>query len=323
MGLLGMHLFDFFRKSKEPEITEEPNIQVRGSYVGGHALGESPDHPVWVNGLVANVESANFASDVTIMNTPLEVNVAAVATGISFDVNIQDQHSSALDLMFMGNTVSVTLASNATIDTTTATFTAGHNIISGDVLCFKESSRHFQAHATNVVSNTITLDSPFDYSFTTSAVVMKGTDNIAVDGSSTSKVYRVSPLYMSNSVSWDITNLIFHIEDDSAMDDWKFGGLNALTKGIVLRKKDGDYQHIFNAKSNGQIIDHCQSAAYSSKTGGGGYGFRALKTFGGQANSGVVIRLSAQTEDELQIIVQDDLTALQDFHVVAIGHLVV
>lgn len=146
---------------------------------------------------------------------------------------------------------------------------------------------------------------------------------VGVNGASTPQIFRVSPLYMSNSVSWDITNIIFHIEDDAAMDDWKFGGLDALANGIVIRKKDGEYQHIFNAKTNGHLIDHCQSATYSLKTGGGGYGFRALKAIGGQANSGVVIRLSAQSSDELQVIVQDDLTALQDFHVVAIGHLVV
>jgi len=47
------------------------------------------------------------------------------------------------------------------------------------------------------------------------------------------------------------------------------------------------------------------------------------KKFGGQENDGVVIRLYAETDDELQVIIQDNLTSLTDMHAVAIGHVVV
>lgn len=298
-----MKLFDRFFKRDKPTI--------KGSYTTGHALGEGPEHPMYVNGVIANVNATFTGGEVEIINTPL-------------DVNIQDQTSIPLNIIFMGNVSSVSLASNVSVDTKTCTFSGGHGVTTSHIMCFKENERHFQAKVTNVNVDTVTIDSPFDYAFTTGASVFKGVYSMNVNGASTPVVFRVSPLSMSNTVSWDITNVIIHIEDDAAMDDTKFGGMNALTNGIVLRKKDGTYVHFFNAKDNGQLIDYCTEYSYDTRAGGsGGYGFRAVKKLGGQGNQGVVIRLAASSSDELQLIVQDNLTSLTDMHAVAIGHTVV
>ena len=44
------------------------------------------------------------------------------------------------------------------------------------------------------------------------------------------------------------------------------------------------------------------------------------RTFGGQNKNGIVIRLKGDDNDELQAIIQDDLTDLDHFHVIAQGH---
>lgn len=319
-----MGIFDFFkRKSNAP--------QAKGSYTDGHALGEGPEHPMYVSGVIANVNNATFTfgGDVNVSNVPLDVNVVSSGTPIDVtingdvDVNLQDQTSIPLNISFMGNVSSVVLASNVTVDTRTCVFNGGHGITTSYILCFKEGDRHFQSRVINVNTNTITIDSPFDYGFTTGASVFKGVTSMNVDGGTTPVIFRVSPLSMDSSVQWDITKIIIHIEDDAAMDDTKFGGISALTNGVVMRKKDGTYVHFFNAKDNGALIDYCSIYDYSEKAGGGGYGFRVVKAFGGQDNQGVVIRLAASSSDELQIIVQDNLTTLTDMHATAIGHVVV
>ncbi len=112
------------------------------------------------------------------------------------------------------------------------------------------------------------------------------------------------------------------ITDASEMDDTKFGGITALTKGVFLRKVNGVIKNIFNAKTNGDIALNCSTYSYADKAGAGNYGFRAIKTFGGQENQGVIIRLAGDTQDTLEIVVQDNLTGLTGMYIMAKGHTV-
>jgi hypothetical protein len=60
--------------------------------------------------------------------------------------------------------------------------------------------------------------------------------------------------------------------------------------------------------------------AYADKRPSGSFGFKFRRTFGGQGKNGVVIRLTAIHGDSLKLIIQDDLTGLDDFYIVAQGH---
>lgn len=239
---------------------------------------------------------------------------------IKNDVYIQDQTTELVDVFFCRLLNNVTLANPVVIDTNTATFVAWHGFVAGNMVCFKQGPHFFQAIVIWVNTNTITLDRPFDFAFTTSATVTRTTKEMNVDWSTTPLVYRVSPV--GTTVKFDITKLIFHIEDDTAMDSGKFWGITALTKGIVIRKKDGVYKSIFNAKSNWDFAHHCANVSYDDKAPNGQYWFRAIKQIWGQDNHGVVIRLDPALNDELQVIIQDNLTALTEFHCIALGHVV-
>lgn len=233
---------------------------------------------------------------------------------------IQDQTSEMVDVFFCRLLANVTLANGVLIDTNTASFVNWHWFVVGNMACFKEWSHFFQAQVINVATNTITIDRPFDFAFTTNANTTRTSKEMNVDGSTTPQVYRVSPTWLTRK--FDITKMIFHIMDDTSMDSGKFWGITALAKGIVVRKKDWVYKSIFNAKTNWDFAHHCAWVSYDDKAPSWQYWFRAIKEISWQNNHWVVIRLDPDLLDELQIIIQDNLTALTDFHCTAIGHVV-
>lgn len=85
-------------------------------------------------------------------------------------VNVQDQTSTVLDFFFREVLNTITLAINTTPNTNTITLAAGHNVVAGDTIVLKEGVAYFQANVLNVATNTITLDSPVDFPFTTAAI---------------------------------------------------------------------------------------------------------------------------------------------------------
>lgn len=240
---------------------------------------------------------------------------------MSTDVYIQDQTSELVELYLCQLINAVTLASNTTIDTYTFNLVAGHGVVVGNMMCFKEGTHFMQADVLIVATNTITIDRPLDFAFTTAATVNRTTHDMNVNGSVTRQVFEVSPI--NTTVNFDITSIIFSIEDNSVMDTSLFGGLPALTRGIVLRRTDGTYKTIFNAKSNDDFFHHCDDHIFIDKAPSGYYGFVTTKRFNGQSNNGVALRLNVASGDAIQVIVQDDLTGLTGFEVIVRGHVVV
>ncbi len=256
---------------------------------------------------------------VSIVN-PVETNsdgmtVAAVA--------LQDQTSGIVDLFLQQTLNTVTLDATTILDSETIDLVAGHNVVIGDTIYLSESGIFSQFIATNVVTNTITLDSPIDKVFTTAATALRTTTNMNVDGSVTSQTFNICP---RDGQKWDITRVILVIEATSnSMDFTGFGPLAALTSGCVLRTKNGTRNNLFNWKTNGDFINRSFEAVFEQKTGGGGSGFTSRTVFAGQNERGVTVRLRADDSDELQVLVQDDLTGatLTVLRVIAQGHIVV
>jgi hypothetical protein len=220
-----------------------------------------------------------------------------------------------IDYNLHNETDTFTLALAPTVDTYTFDAVAGHTIAIGEIVNIEEDGRTYKATVLNVVVNTITVDSPFDYPFTTAAVCNNGTDQMNVVGAPT--VYHISP-----PPGRDITRIIFAIVDSGAMDDTLFGSGAALTNGIVLRVKraDGTFWNIFNAKTNGDFGLEAFDIEYSVKAGAGNDGFRCRRTFGSLGKNGAVIRLDGNGDEELQIVINDDLTGLISFQANAQGY---
>jgi hypothetical protein len=282
--------------------------------MGVELIGESKE-------LLENISSkasSNESKLTTIINTLQD----------SINVFIQDQTTEIIDLHFSKLVQAYTIVTDTNVDDTSVTINAGAEPTDGNTVCFKENSAFYQgtilSHSASGDNWIINLDVPLDYAFTTSVDCAKEASiNLAVDGSVTPQIFTISPKELPN-VKWDITRILGSIIDATAMDDGKFGGMTALTKGIYIRKKDGTHKNIFNAKTNGDLAAHMYDVTYISDTFGpaGKFGLRFRRTFNGQDKNGVVIRLNSETDDELQCVIQDDLTDLDEFSLIAQGHIV-
>jgi len=165
----------------------------------------------------------------------------------------------------------------------------------------------------------ITLDSPLDFEFPIGAIVSVGTQEMAVDGSVTPQIFGIrNPTNVDIPLSIDITRIMFKCLTSSATDLSMFGDIaGGLLRGIVVRRVDGTYQNIFNAKTNGELKSLMFDYDPETVTQQGQDGFTGRLTFAGQNKMGAVVRLSAQ--EDLQIIIQDNLDSLDSFRVIAEG----
>lgn len=238
-------------------------------------------------------------------------------------VNVQDQTSRPFDIRV--NKMEITglsLAAQPIVNSYTLQLSPGHGVTTGDSLSVIEEvdliPHLWYGDVLGVSGDIITMDKPCPYSYSTSATVFTYTNNMNVDGSTTAQIFSITN-YFSTAV--DITRLMFHITDATSMDDAKFGGMPALTRGFLVRKKEnGWYTNYFDIKNNGQLGELAYDKKYDDKAPAGVYGLSGRLTYAGQNKHGVTIRL--QSGDSIEAVVQDDLTDLVSFTMMVQGHFV-
>jgi len=242
-------------------------------------------------------------------------------------VNLQDQTSPILIVPFHTTTNSTTLATSATaIDDMSFNVASTTGFVAGAYVTIYSttSDRWYQGHQVGAVAgSTVTIDTPIDFTFQIGDKVSVGSSDLAVDGSSTSVTYTLrDPAPVGLDITGDITRIILVMECASACSWAEFGDLAALTNGLVLRRVDGVTQNIFNVKSNKDLANIMYDMDILVAAGPALVdGVKGRLTFGGQNKLGVVVRL-AEGED-LEIIIQDNLSALTTFQIYAEGHIVV
>lgn len=242
-----------------------------------------------------------------------------ISEGNALKISIQDQHTFIISAYLVFNITDTVLTLNTSIGDVIVNVGAEHGSVNGNILCMTEDVRHYQGMITSVSGDVLTLDTPLDYAFTTSASVHIGEHDLSVDGSDSTIIYNTYP---PAGISWDITRIMVYIEDNVVMDSGKFGGIPALINGIVLRKKNGIYQNIYNLKTNGELSQRSYDVRYDDKAPAGVYALTSRTSFSGQDKHGVTIRLDGDDSDELQVLVQDDLSELSHLHIIAQGHVV-
>jgi hypothetical protein len=195
----------------------------------------------------------------------------------------------------------------------TTGFAVGNHIVikdtGGDV-----REHHFDITAV-VVNTSITVDRPIDIAYTTSATLEVVTLNMNVVGSLAAPlIYEVTP--PSDEV-WHIERVLLSITDQTAMDDALFGGITALTNGVVLIEDKTINQTITNWKTNAHMKEDMYDVNYSLKAPAGFYGLNGRFTF---ERMGAIIKLDGSVGDSLKIYIQDDLSGLDTFRMKAQGH---
>nr|BDD47041.1 hypothetical protein 11 [bacterium] len=227
----------------------------------------------------------------------------------------------------VGSGISLKAGNPAAAGDQTVELATGHGIVQNDLLILYESGRLFQGKAVAVSTDTITLDAPLPMALTVAGAAGTEIDTgMNEDGSSTAVTFKIDP---PSSMVIDIYELVVVITDDAAMDDAKFGGITAITNGLMIRKKrTSDYENLAIYKSNldmiedGCIVDYgdatAASLSFHTLPAASTYSLVARKSF---IRNGVLVRVNGTAAEELQIIVQDDLTALASLRVKALGRI--
>ncbi len=274
---------------------------------------------------LALTSAFNFETGGVRIIEPLESNGA-------IPVNIQDQHTPVIIAKFSQTHDSTTLASPTVIDDRTINITNASGFTIGDyITLFNPTAvRFYLATAIGVSGNIITLDTPLDFNYSAGTFVDAGITNMAVDGSVTPQIFglRGGGAPEGVELSFDVTRLIFTMVTTDVIDFTTFGDLAKLDNGLVLRKRDGEYNNIFNVKSNRELANIMFDfvAIEATNPSQGQNGIISRLTFGGQNKIGVTQRLD--TGDDLEFIIQDALDDIQagsqiiTFEVIAEGHIV-
>ena len=212
------------------------------------------------------------------------------------------------------------IAVEAVIDSYEITATPGHPFVASDFLVLAEDDRVFQAQVLSVLGDVLTLDSPVDYAFPVIGTFLgKVTHDLNVNGSVTRQTFSIgTPNIVTKDVHY--RGLRINITDGVAMDDSKFGGITALTRGVTFRlvKNDGRRFNVANVKTNGDLGLFFDNKQYDNRGSGGGQ-YSLEITWKIAQDDGTVINI--EPGDSVEVIVQDDLTALTSFRVWAFGHL--
>lgn len=243
------------------------------------------------------------------------------------DVAIQDQTTQAVIAKFNqvqggSTTTALTVIGGYTIEVADATdFSAGSYVVMYSTII----DRYYVGYVLSIAGGVLTMDTPLDAAYPVGSPVGSAITNMNVDGSGIPEVFglRGSPVQNPLNLVFDITRIIFNCTTDDAVDLSKFADIaGGLTRGLVLRKRDGEYFNIFNVKTNGDIagVMYDFTVEQASNPAQGQNGFYARLTFAGPEKIGVVQRL-AEGED-LEFLIQDDLTSILKFEVVAEGHVV-
>lgn len=251
--------------------------------------------------------------------------VHPIETNGGIPVNLQDQTSPLVASYFSQQVSSFTLASDtvaSTLDTLSRTFTAntGHGLIVGDtgILLEVSKDRRLEFIVTGVSGDDITIDRPLDDVYAAATTLGRKTlTNMAVNGAITPQIFTIR----AGNNPYDFTQIAFSILSSSPMDDGLFGSLTKLTNGLVMRSYDPTttaQTTLFNIKTNADLKLWITEFEYADKAPSGQYGLHSNTIFAGQGGYGVSIRVSGL--QVLQLVVQDDLTGLDEVIAAGKGH---
>jgi len=274
--------------------------------------------------LFVSVGFSYAGSAVKLFNTSGVPKGIKIAEDGSLDVNLQDQHTATLILPMAQELVATTLSADSVIDAYTVVITSAAGATNGDHIRIINSAadRYYFGTCIGISGTTVILDTPIDYVYLSGSEVTFSNINLSVNGSVTPVVFTLRTGSPSISSSVDVTRIMITALAASPVDLNKFGDITALTRGIVFRSVNDEIHNIFNAKSNqdlaGLAYDFTVYQALNPAQGIDGFACRL--TFAGQNKIGVALRV--EQDENLEMIIQDDLTGLSSLKVILEGHVV-
>ena len=234
------------------------------------------------------------------------------------DVSVQSGTAPLYVVKFSNIVADTTLTVGGALDDYLITVASSTSLAVGQYLTIYSptANRVFFADVQAVNAQLITLDRPLDFAFEIGSDVTVGSTNMNVNGSVTPQIFGVrNPGITDIPLVVDISRIMLSSLTASEPQLSDFGDITGgLDRGIQLRRVDGTYQNIANFKTNMEIKEavfdlEIQTVAKNSQDGiTGRFTFEKL---------GQVVRIGAG--EDLQIVIQDDLTSLTTFTVLAEG----
>jgi hypothetical protein len=215
------------------------------------------------------------------------------------------QNVDSVELYLHVDKAAPTITSDTTIDDESLAVDSIVDVAAGDVIYLCEDVRFYQSIVTSTAAGTINLATPLDFAFTTAADVYVGSWNLNLDGSGTTKVAHMIP---PCSAVFEIYQITVSMTDATAMDSAKFGGLTALTNGILFRVKNGRKKNLALVVNNTGFTEFGFDVTYDAKPPAGVYGMVAKKNY--YETNGVLLKIDGASGDEIECYIRDDLTGL-------------
>jgi len=256
-------------------------------------------------------------------------NAMTLESNGSIPVTLQDQTTPIVAVPLTLLEQQTTLSVAASKGDYTITVASPTGIVAGKYITIFDPSavRYSVLRCVSILASVVTLDSPLDYSYADGSFVDVGDHNMNVNGATTPVTFGVR----NNAgaipppgleLSLDITRLMFTCITDSAVDLSLFANIAALTNGIVIRERNGETYNLFNIKRNfglaGIMYDWTVHSASNPQQGQDGFVGRL--TFAGQNKLGVTVRLAI--DEDLEVIIQDNLTGITELSIIAEGSIV-
>ncbi len=177
----------------------------------------------------------------------------------SLAVTLQDQTTPTVIAHFSILEQSTTTTADVAIDDYVLPLTSVTGVTAGKYISIFDptSVRFSNFNVVSVTDNNVTIDSPIDFAFPSGSYVDISEKDLAVNGS-TPVVAGLRnnagvPPPPGINLSMDVTRIMVFCLAAGACDLATFANITALTNGIILRKRDGEYHNIFNVKSNGEM----------------------------------------------------------------------
>lgn len=220
-----------------------------------------------------------------------------------------------------GTGTSTTLSVAATSGDTSITVADATGIIVGSLVQLHNGGTreliHF--HVNGVAGNVLTLSAPLDNSHDIGDTVEEVTVNMNVNGSLGSPIsFKVQP---PTGERWQFTRILPTMLDSApaTMDDGKFGALTALTNGVVVRTYvDGVFRTLTHWHKNNDLKEDMYDLTYSPNAPAGQSGLSARWTF---TKAEFAPDLVGSNGDYIEVLIQDDLTGLDEFKIKIQGRL--
>ena len=213
----------------------------------------------------------------------------------------------------------ITLTADASPDDETIDVSAGHGFSAGEMVVLWQDGYFRQITVKSVNVNELSLSVPVSLPFTVAdCVVVRGSKNLAVNGT-TPKTFTFKP--RAGIVPIDIGSIIITMDHPAAGDPSKFGDLTALTNGMYVRKHNGSITALGNYKKNADFNSIGGDITFYDKAGGGAFGTKVDVAINTPEHYDTVIRIDSGNNDELQVRIRDDISAITSIEFSLLGSL--